>query len=966
MKKRVQLLSYMFVFVLLLTTPITALTPSAFAGQNMKPDEERENNANQEMIQQMITQMDTEEKIGQLVMPSTHDNEQNMPNEDTKELIQEYKAGSVIIYGNRDASTTAAYNNQLQEWAAETNMGIPLFSTADLEYGVNQHVTDATAFPRQMGIAATRDLEAAEDMASVTAREMKATGFNWNYSPLADVNTNPNNPVIGVRSFGEDTELVSDMTVAQVEGYQENGVLSTPKHFPGHGDTSDDSHYDLPSVGYDRETLEEVHLPPFQAAIDAGADSIMTSHVIIEAIDPELPATLSEDVLTGLLREEMGFNGLIVTDAMSMQAIKDNWGAGEAAVMTIQAGADIVMATGSLDEQKESFEALLSAYESGELTQERVDESLERILAKKVMYGLFDNRYVDPEEATDVVNTESHKELAKNMAQDSMTLVKNDDVLPFDPESNESTFVVGPEIYNQSYYIEDIAEDVQRKTNGNVDYDVTSENPSAEEINEVVQQAEQADRVIVSTFSADELDQGQSQLVNALEETEKPVVSISLGLPYDIKEYPDVDAHIATYAIERWGSAVPVSWEAAVDVIYGANPGGKLPVTIEGHYEFGHGENYEAEIPENAEDIKTLVDQLKDEGEFESDTAPRALNRHLTAVNHYEVQEAVEKVIKHMQGFNDLLDHQQNNELISVEAYNLLQSQADMLIEKWEAFAFDSDRAMAHIRHLSEDIGPRAPGSEGEEEASEYIKAEFEKLGYNASTQTFDIPNGAQSQNVIAVKEAEGIEDPEIVYVTAHYDSVPGSPGANDNGSGTAALLELAKVTRDEPANKEIRFVAFGAEEAGLLGSEHYVSQLSDEEINRSAANFNLDMVGTDWEPASQLHVSTVDGESNTVWESVDLAAERLGLDDNRLTRHQLGRSDHVHFHNAGIDAALFIWMERGTEPGQAGIEPWYHSPEDTIDRVSPEKVQMVGDLIDSAISDIAFEQEQETEATAS
>src|SRR5699024_7583059 len=458
--------------------------------------------------------------------------------------------------------------------------------------------------------------------------------------------------------------------------YQENGVLSTPKHFPGHGDTSEDSHLDLPSVTYDRETLEEVHLPPFQAAIDAGADSIMTSHVIIEAIDPELPATLSEDVLTGLLREEMGFDGLIVTDAMSMQAIKDNWGAGEAAVMTIQAGADIVMATGTLNEQKETFEALLSAYESGELSQERVDASVERILAKKVMYGLFDNRYVDPDEATDVVNTQAHKALAESMAQDSMTLVKNDDTLPFDSESDESTFVVGPEIYNQSNYIEAIADDVQAKTNGDVDYYVTSEDPSDSDIDEAVQQAEEADRIIVSTFSAGELAEGQGQLVNALAETEKPVASISLGLPYDIKEYPDVDAHIATYAIERWGSAVPVAWEAAVDVIYGADPSGKLPVTIEGHYDFGHGEDYEAAPPESAEDIKTLVGQLEYEGSFASDTAPRALMRHLDAVSHYEDQEADEKVIKHMQGFNDLLDHQQNNELISAEAYNLLQSQA--------------------------------------------------------------------------------------------------------------------------------------------------------------------------------------------------------------------------------------------------------------------------------------------------
>ncbi|MBB6451573.1 Zn-dependent M28 family amino/carboxypeptidase, partial [Geomicrobium halophilum] len=149
-----------------------------------------------------------------------------------------------------------------------------------------------------------------------------------------------------------------------------------------------------------------------------------------------------------------------------------------------------------------------------------------------------------------------------------------------------------------------------------------------------------------------------------------------------------------------------------------------------------------------------------------------------------------------------------------------------------------------------------------------------------------------------------------------------------------------------------------GAEEIGLVGGFEYVDQLSDSEIDRSVANFNLDMVGTAWEPASQLHVSTVDGEANAVWDYTDSAAERLELDDDKLTLHQLGRSDHVPFYEVGIDAALFIWMEPGTAPGQAGIEPWYHSPGDTIDRVSPEKIQMVGDLIDSAVSDLVTEQE--------
>lgn len=506
MKKGRSLFTYGVIGIAAISMPASAL-----GGEHGTPD-----------VQQLIDQMSPQEKIGQLVMPSTHDNDAQMPNEDTEMLIRDYKAGSVIIYGDRDAETTAAYNNQLQEWALETEQQIPLFSTADLEYGTNQHVTDGTAFPRQMGIGATRDLQATEDMARVTADEMIATGFNWNYSPLADVNTNPNNPVIGVRAFGEDTELVSDMTVAQVMGYQDNGVLSTPKHFPGHGDTSEDSHYDLPVVTYDRETLDNVHLPPFVAAIDAGADSIMTSHVIIEAIDPDLPATLSEDVLTGLLREEMGFDGLIVTDAMSMDAIDDRWGAGEAGVMTINAGADIVMATGSLDQQIETFETMVEALESGDLTEERVDESLERILQTKENYNLDERRFVDPETATDVVNDEAHQQLAKRMAQDSITLVKNEDVLPFDADEEAHTLVVGPEIYNQSYYIEDIAAAVDAKSSGNVEYIVTSNDPNADEIEEAVTSTSEADRVIVPTFSADVLPEGQQDLVLALSSTDVP------------------------------------------------------------------------------------------------------------------------------------------------------------------------------------------------------------------------------------------------------------------------------------------------------------------------------------------------------------------------------------------------------------------------------------------------------------
>lgn len=205
-----------------------------------------------------------------------------------------------------------------------------------------------------------------------------------------------------------------------------------------------------------------------------------------------------------------------------------------------------------------------------------------------------------------------------------------------------------------------------------------------------------------------------------------------------------------------------------------------------------------------------------------------------------------------------------------------------------------------------------------------------------------------QSQNIIAVKEPKGkpVEDPEIVYVTAHYDSVPYSPGANDNASGTSVVLEFARIMEAYPTEKEIRFVFAGAEEIGLVGSRYYVSQLDEQEITRSAANFNLDMVGTNWENATSLYVNVVDGAPNEVWQSASAAAERLGNDT--LVLFERGASDHVAFYEAGIDAANFIRRE----PETAALEPWYHTPFDTIDKISQDRIQEAGELIGSAIYD--------------
>ncbi|PYZ98758.1 aminopeptidase [Alteribacter lacisalsi] len=249
-------------------------------------------------------------------------------------------------------------------------------------------------------------------------------------------------------------------------------------------------------------------------------------------------------------------------------------------------------------------------------------------------------------------------------------------------------------------------------------------------------------------------------------------------------------------------------------------------------------------------------------------------------------------------------------------------------------------------------VTPSLGGNQADVPVVGITKADGERLIGEGITATLTLSELADqvSPNVIAVKEPKGkpAENPEIVYVTAHFDSVPYSPGASDNASGTAVVLELARILKAFPTEKEVRFVFVGAEEIGLIGSRYYVSQLSEDEIARSAANFNLDMVGTNWEPATALYVNVVDGAPNQVWQSASAAAERLGNDS--LVLFARGASDHVAFYEAGIDAANFIRRE----PGTANLEPWYHTPFDTMDKISESRLQEGGQLIGAAIYDFA------------
>src|ERR1051326_74563 len=332
-------------------------------------------------------------------------------------LVRDLKVGGLIVLGhvingtvrNAEPYAMAAFLNRMQRLSQ-----VPLLAAADFERGASMRVTSTTAWPYNMAFAAARDQEAARFEGSFTVKEARAVGINWVFAPDADVNNNPDNPIINIRSYGENPEEVASFVRAYIEGAHSdpnNSVLVTAKHFPGHGDTAEDSHLGLPRLTASRERLNTVELVPFRAAIAAKVDAIMTAHMAVAALEADnIPATVSSNVLTGVLRNELGFQGLIVTDAMDMRGLTQAFGAGEASVRALEAGADCLLMPLKAED---AIHAVVAAVGSGRLTRQRIDESLVRMLSAKVRVGLAKRNLVNVEEVSDVIQSPEADERAQ-------------------------------------------------------------------------------------------------------------------------------------------------------------------------------------------------------------------------------------------------------------------------------------------------------------------------------------------------------------------------------------------------------------------------------------------------------------------------------------------------------------------------------------------------------------------------
>ncbi|MEC5423944.1 glycoside hydrolase family 3 protein [Virgibacillus sp. C22-A2] len=593
MKKRLFTILSSFLLVLM-SFPVISFANSS--GSPTQPGWDDGEKAKHGWIVSKMNQMTLEEKIGQLFVIHMYGQTPTDPNfEDTnlrmnrgaknfKEAIERFHIGGVIYFNWTDniglpmnAAQVNALSNGLQDIAMEQELPIPLIISTDQEGGIVQRVTSpGTVFPGNMALGATRSIEFAAQSATIMGTELSSLGINMNFAPVADVNINPENPVIGVRSFSEDPDLVSDLTVAQVKAYEEQNLIPTAKHFPGHGDTNVDSHYGLPIINHDLETLYNVDLKPFQAAIDNGIDAIMTAHIVVPALDDSgLPATLSKPILTDLLREEMGFDGLIVTDSLGMSGanvVEPN----RVAVEAFKAGNDILLNPPNVEV---AYNAMIEAVESGEVSEDRVDESVYRIIKAKMEKGLFGNPNTDPA-AIENIGTEENLNKATEIANKSITLVKNEaDLLPL--QNEESVFITGPSLGDPGY----LSELLQDKGYEATSY-ATGTSPSASQIAEATEQAAEADTIIVTSYTAN-TNTAQQQLVEALMETGKPVIVTAMRNPYDIMVFPDVNAYLATYG------NLEVSVEALARVLSGEiNPEGQLPVTIPDLYDFGYNLSY--------------------------------------------------------------------------------------------------------------------------------------------------------------------------------------------------------------------------------------------------------------------------------------------------------------------------------------------------------------------------------------
>ncbi|MFF4310809.1 glycoside hydrolase family 3 protein [Streptomyces sp. NPDC001507] len=569
--------------------------------------------ADDKKLRALVARMTIEEKVGQLFVMRVYGHSATDPDQadidanlkeigvrTAAELIAKYRVGGIIYFtwthNTRDPRQIAELSNGIQRASLAQPRGLPVLIATDQEHGAVCRIgRPATLFPGAMAMGAGGSRTDARTLGRISGAELRAMGVRQDYSPDADVNVNPANPIIGVRSFGAGPDAVGALVAAEVQGYRDAGVAATVKHFPGHGDTAVDSHTGFPVITHSRELWEKLDAVPFRAAIAAGVDSVMTAHIQFPALDGSGdPATLSHPVLTGILRGELGYDGVVVTDSLGMAGVRTKYGDARVPVLALRAGVDQLLDPPKPDV---AWHAVLKAVQDGELTESRLDESILRILRLKSRLGLLDRPYVHEKDVGRVVGTGQHLAAADRIAERTTTLLVNEGgLLPLSRGTHGTVLVVGADPASPSGTTgppTGVLAAALTELGFAATALSTGTDPSAADVDEAVAAARGADAVVVGTYNVT-ADSGQQRLVERLVATGVPVVAVAVRNPYDVAQLPSVKACLATYS---W---TDVELRAAARVIAGeVAPRGSLPVPVQRAddparvlYPIGHGLTY--------------------------------------------------------------------------------------------------------------------------------------------------------------------------------------------------------------------------------------------------------------------------------------------------------------------------------------------------------------------------------------
>ncbi len=546
-------------------------------------------------VEKTLSNLSLEEKVSQLVFVWTGSNYYSRESDQwnkMEELVTKQKLGG-FIFSIGDVYEYAIQINKLQKISK-----VPLLIAGDYEWGIAMRVRNSTMFPRAMSVGATGDSSLAYEMGFAIAKEARAIGIHQNYAPVVDVNNNSMNPVINTRSFGDNPFIVSKLSSAFIRGTQDGGVIATAKHFPGHGDTQIDSHLDLPTLNFPKSRFDTLELIPFKASIEAGVRSMMVSHISIPAYDgvSGIPATLSPQVTTNLLQNELGFKGLIVTDALDMKGVTKKYGVGEAAILAIKAGNDILLMPPS---ELLAIRSVVNAVKRGEIPEERINHSVRKLLNEKKKLGLNANRLTDVDKLFDVVGSLEHKLLALKIGRKSITVLGNKNkLLPLSKKFEGKILDLVISDSEEPAVGKDFHSELQNRLNSKISFERLDIRSNQMDYEEILNKSNKNDLVIIqchyfirSAAMTGFLKKEHQNIINSILAQNKNVIIISFGNPYLISEFPTAQNYICSYSPSE--SAI----RATAEVIFAEVPAaGKLPITIPANYKFGEGVEYPATI----------------------------------------------------------------------------------------------------------------------------------------------------------------------------------------------------------------------------------------------------------------------------------------------------------------------------------------------------------------------------------